>query len=247
MKTIHAFMIICVSLTPLLATASDHNLESITANKQQSLQKTITDSIKLFEQTNKQHWSYKITRYENEEGDITSSTEQYSPSNSIATSWKLIEKNGEQPNQKQLHAFIKHKRKLAQKDNVQGNISVPLRDMIDINSLALITENEQYLELQFNVKLSQFDDESLEKLNGYLQYNKKQAYIEKIVIINQAPFSPIFSANISDFKLSFSFIRLNNSILENQQRMVMKGTFAIFTDIDEVSIDNYTDYKQQIF
>lgn len=247
MKNISALMIICVWLVPLLSVASEQSLKVITAANLEYLQKKVDDGITLFEQTNKQHWSYKVTRYENEEGDITSSTERYSPSHSIATSWKLLEKNGEQPSQKQLNAFFKNKRKLAKKENVQGSMSVPLRDMIDISSLAIVSENKQYLELQFNVNLKQFDDDSLKKLTGHLQYNKKQAFIEKIIIVNQEPFSPVFSANISDFEISFSFIRLNNSILAHQQRMTMKGTFAIFTDIDEVSIDSYTDYKQHIF
>ena len=53
-----------------------------------------------FENTNKELWSYKISRYENEEGNISSSIEQHF--SQARERWILRQINGQLPTKKQI-------------------------------------------------------------------------------------------------------------------------------------------------
>ncbi|MDC0601386.1 hypothetical protein OAP14_00005, partial [Aliiglaciecola sp.] len=56
-------------------------------------------------------------------------------------------------------------------------------------------------------------------------------------------FSPMFSAKITDFKLTITFDKIDSYILPLQNKLSMKGTFAFFTDIDEESLDTFSEYR----
>jgi len=43
--------------------------------------------------------------------------------------------------------------------------------------------------------------------------------------------------------ITFSFVKIDQAILPNQQKMVMKGRFALFAEIDENSTDTYSNYE----
>jgi hypothetical protein len=70
-----------------------------------SLKETMNHAIIKVEQTQKQLWSYEVSRYENEEGDISSSIEQHSPQSNEP--WLLKKINGKSPSQKQMKNFVK--------------------------------------------------------------------------------------------------------------------------------------------
>jgi hypothetical protein len=46
-------------------------------------------------------------------------------------------------------------------------------------------------------------------------------------------------------RLTFSFARIDDVILFREHALQMKGTFAYFVEIDEVSKDTYFDYQYQ--
>lgn len=210
------------------------------ANQSITPQEKINLAITKFEQTKQEDWAYKITRYENEEGDITSSIEQYNPIETPKSQWKLIRFNGSFPSQNQVKEFTE--KKLAQRQEKSSNYSVPLRELINTESLTLSSETANYITMKFDVYLKKLGKDSKGKLTGSLTYNKQLAFIEEINIVNNSEFSPIFSANITDFKLTFTFTNISNNILPLQQNMAMKGTFAFFTEINEVSTDTYSNY-----
>ncbi len=58
-----------------------------TTNKESSerftLKEKVTQAITKFEGTTREHWAYQVSRYENEEGDITSSIEGFGPNPDI--------------------------------------------------------------------------------------------------------------------------------------------------------------------
>jgi hypothetical protein len=57
-----------------------------------SFKEKVNRAIIKFENTNEELWSYKISRYEDEEGDISSRIEQHSPQSS--SRWLLKQING---------------------------------------------------------------------------------------------------------------------------------------------------------
>ena len=209
---------------------------------QQYLQQTISQAITEFEQTSRKDWSYRISRYENEEGDITSSIEQFDPLKDQPKQWSLLQINGQTPTEKQAKKFVKSKRKNAD-DSDQQSFSVKLRDIIQLDSLQLVSEDHESIKASFDVYLSQLGEEATESLQGSLIFMKDRQFIETIEISNKGEFSPLFSAEITDFKLTFRFLKIDTAILPQQNDLAMKGTFAFFTEIDEVSTDTYSDYQ----
>lgn len=206
------------------------------------LQSTIAAAISQFEQRSRRDWAYRVDRYENEEGDISSSIELYDPANAPDSQWQLLSINGRTPDNKQQRKFAAAKQQQA-KAAGQQSFSVTLSELIQLDSLQLTFDSPQYLQASFGVHLSQLGNDVSKKLQGSLRFNKTLHYIDSIEISNTANFSPLFSANISEFNLTLRFTKIDNAILPQQQQMRMKGTFAFFTQIDEVSTDTFSDYR----
>lgn len=204
-----------------------------------SLKDTVNSAIIKFEHTKRELWSYKISRYEDEEGDITSSIEQYLPK--ASERWLLKKINGQLPTKKQMNNFAKNKNKQEQ----EGNIQLKLRQLIDLESLSLVSTDDKNIVMGFNVYLKKLGQDAVGKLQGELTYQKEKQFIEKISIWNNAEFSPMFTANITDLAITFTFTNIDGAVLSKQTEMKMKGSFAYFTEINETSQDVFSDYQYQ--
>ncbi len=203
----------------------------------------VNSAILKFEKTDKTRWSYLLSRYEDEEGDITSSIEQYSPQDSEP--WLLKQLNGELPTEKQIKQFAEKKQtQQSTKNGVQNN-RLKLRKLINQNSLSLVSTHEKYLVMAFEVSLNRLGKDAIGKLQGELTYQKEKQFIEKISIWNNAEFSPMFTANITELAITFSFLEINGAVLIKQNEMKMKGSFAYFTEINETSLDKFSNYVYQ--
>jgi len=207
------------------------------------LKEKINNAIVKFEQTNKNLWAYQISRYEDEEGDISSSIEQHSPQANIP--WSLKKINGQLPTKKQVENFSQKKQE--QSDNVQTdqNVKLSLRKLINHESLSLVSTDDKYIVMAFNVHLKKLGEDSVGKLQGQLSYHKESKFIEKISIWNNADFSPMFTANITDLAINFTFFHIDGAVLAKENEMKMKGSFAYFTEINETSLDSFSDYLYQ--
>jgi hypothetical protein len=201
----------------------------------------VHEAIVKFENTQREHWSYSISRYENEEGDITSSIEQYSPRaySKNGETWLLKQINGEEPTPKQVKNFAEKKHS----DENKTNIKLKLRDLINQESLSLVSSDENSIVMAFNVQLKKLGKDSVGKLQGNLIYQKDKEYIEKISIWNNAEFSPMFTANITDLAITFTFVEIDGAVLAKENEMKMKGRFAYFTEINETSLDRFSGYQ----
>ena len=233
-----AVAVFIFTMSSAFANANANDVE-----KRNSFKEKIHQAIVKFEQTDRKHWGFTVNRFENEEGDITESIEQFTPNTDINKRWLLISANGEKATKKQQEKFLKTKREQAKGSN---SYSVKLREIINQDTLALQSETSTHIQMSFQVTLSQFGDETKGKLGGLLSYNKQGAFIETITITNNAPFSPMFSAAINELHLTFSFIQIDEAVLFSEHALKMKGTFAYFVEIDEVSKDTYFDYQYQV-
>ncbi len=203
----------------------------------------VNNAIIKFENTKKERWSYKISRYENEEGDISSSIEHHLPL--AGEPWLLSQINGQLPTKKQIKKFTKNKQAQSKTKNKGGNTQLPLRQLINQESLSLVSNDEHHIVMAFNVHIKKLGKDAIGKLQGKLVYQKDKQFIEKITIWNNADFSPMFTANITDLALTFTFLHIDGAILAKENEMKMKGSFAYFTDINETSIDSFSDYLYQ--
>ncbi|MGP9802011.1 hypothetical protein [Rheinheimera sp. NSM] len=213
---------------------------------QHSIGQLISRAIADFEQRGRADWSYRVSRYENEEGQISSSIALFEPTKATGQQWTLLSLNGQPPDNKQLRKFAEKKlaeTKQKQTENGgQQSFSVKLRDLIQLDSLQLLSNNTQRFHAGFAVYLSQLGAEASQHLQGSLIFDKQQHYIESIEITNTASFSPLFSAEIKEFKLTLDFIKIDAAVLPARQELTMKGRFAFFSTIDEVSTVSFSDY-----
>ena len=201
-----------------------------------SFKEKVDRAIIKFENTNKQLWSYNISRYENEEGDISSRIEQHLPQ--ANEPWLLKQINGQPATHKQIKKFAK-------KQQQTKNIQFKLRELINQHSLSIVSTNEKHIVMAFNVFMKKLGKDPIGKLQGTLIYQKEQQFIQQISIWNNAAFTPMFTANITDLAITLSFININGAILAKQNEMKMKGSFAYFTDINETSLDTFSNYLYQ--
>lgn len=208
-----------------------------------SIKEKINNAIVKFEKTERERWSYRISRYENEEGDITSSIERYSPQSNEP--WLLEQINGEQPTKNQMKHFTKKKAEQSTKKTQGSNIQLKLRELINQESLSLVSIDENNIVMAFDVNLKKLGEDSMGKLQGQLTYQKDEQFIEKISIWNNAEFSPMFTAKITDLAITFIFSHINGAVLNKHNEMKMKGSFAYFTEINETSLDVFSDYQYQ--
>lgn len=237
------YWLLVISLTlssDLIASNQKNQEETINNGEQSQIHQSISQAILRFEQTARTDWSYSISRFEDEEGEISSSLEQFNPAAETGKQWSLLRINGELPSKKQTQKFAKSKDKESKN---QHNFSLKLRELIQIESLQLVSEDEKVLQLSFNVYLEQLGHEKSKKLKGRLSYSKAHQFIERIEITNVADISPIFSANITKFTLTLEFIKIEAAVLPKQHNLEMEGTFAFFTDIKEVSKDTFSNYQ----
>ena len=207
------------------------------------LKEKVNRAIQKVENTERKLWSYNVSRHEDEEGEVSSSIEQYSPQ--ASDQWSLKEINGELPTKKQIKHFSKKKKEQSNTAEQEGNIQLKLRELINEESLSLISTDEKNVVMAFNVYLHKLGEDSKGKLQGQLTYQKDNQFIETISIWNNAEFSPMFTATITDLAITFTFSHINGSVLTKQNEMKMKGSFAYFTEINETSLDVYSDYQYQ--
>lgn len=218
---------------------------SVSANEietnQTQLREQIQQAIKDHELTPRKQWAFEVRNYENEEGDISSSVASYNPQRDKEQRWQLLSIDGETPSQKQQRKFSK--RQNSEDKEKQQSYRFKLRDIIQLDSLQLASEDEKRYQANFKVELEKLGKKASKKLQGVLTYNKENEFIEKVVITNTDSFSPVFSADIKEFSLSFDFSKIQNAILPQKYHLSMKGTFAFFTEIDEVSTNTFSDYR----
>lgn len=252
--TKYRLLYLCLGLTAQPVEAEPQRIEQVLTDTalaaqvdgQHSIGQLISRAITDFEQRSRADWSYRVSRYENEEGQISSSIALFEPTKATGQQWTLLSLNGQAPDNKQLRKFAEKKlAEIKQKQTEKGgqqSFSVKLRDLIQLDSLQLLSGDKQRFHAGFTVYLSQLGAEASQHLQGSLIFDKQQHYIESIEITNTASFSPLFSAEIKEFKLTLGFIKIDAAVLPARQELTMKGRFAFFSTIDEVSTVSFSDY-----
>ncbi|WP_202261859.1 MULTISPECIES: hypothetical protein [unclassified Alteromonas] len=226
-------------LAPCNALGVDEVTKSEFSPLPDNYKKAIAEAITNFENTPINQWAYRVTRYENEEGKVTSSVEAYSPNEMGSAQWTLLQKNKQVPSQKALKAFEKQKQK--QKQNT--NIALKLSELIKLDSLLMSSASESEVLANFDVNFEKLGEDASKLLNGQLTYNVTNKFIKKITITNTESFSPVFAATINTLKVDMTFFKNGEAILPESITMTMQGRFAVFSEINEVSSDTYSHFR----
>ncbi len=230
-------------------TAPESNFESGSLAKSsqiqyssRSLDADLEFALNQIESTALQNWSYRVSRYENEEGTVSSSLESFDPRRQFDDRWQLEQINDQPPTAKQQQDFKTRKVKAAKNEDSKS-VSIRLRDLIQADTLQWTFEDTTTVHGQFDVFLARLGEDASKKLTGKLKLNKEHGHIETLTVTNSEAFSPMFSANITDFTLSFRFEKHSDAVLLVEQNLAMQGTFAWVTQINEVSKDRFFDYQ----
>jgi len=221
-------------LTSYKAQASEITSNSLMVEK-------VEQAIGQLQQTKRKNWAYQVSHYENEEGDITQSIESYNPLRPSSEHWILLSIGGKAPTQKQQQKFMADKNKPTEKD--KNSLQIRLDELIQLDTLEIKTVDPTQFTASFDVYLERLGDKASKSLTGLLTYDRTQEFIRHIEISNKDLFSPVLTAEITEFNLLLSFKKLNDRILPHEKNMQMKGSFAFFTEIDEVSTVTYSNYQ----
>ena len=202
----------------------------------------VLEALSKFENTPRAEWGYQVERYENEEGDVTSSIERYQPGAEGMGRWLLLESNGKTPTDKEAEKFAKGKLKQEQKKGSEQGLSLSLRKLIRQDTLVLLSEDNNHFTMGFKVNIDRLGEDAQEKLKGSLTYNKERQFIESVDITSTDSFSPMFMVSITSFNMSLHFLKIGDAILPKENQMQMKGKMSFLTEIDEYSVDTFSDY-----
>lgn len=132
----------------------------------QNFKTTIVQAISEFESTQLSQWSFQISRYENEEGDETSSVERFNPQNVGATRWQLLQLNNRAPTASEQRDFQQRKQ------DSDSSISLRLSELIQVDSLVLVSEDNIHIRASFDVYLERLGADASEHLQGTLAFAK---------------------------------------------------------------------------
>lgn len=72
------------------------NAEKLSDFNEGAAKQKIALAIERFKQTDRKNWAYKLARYENEEGDVTCSLEQFLPKKNNVATMAVSEKRWQQ-------------------------------------------------------------------------------------------------------------------------------------------------------
>lgn len=245
MKILRTFMPVFTAFALSISPAVTQSAPTISADVSippERLQTLISDAITWFEHPSRQQWGFQVARFEDEEGEITRRTERYSPQMPRGSRWSLISVDGKIPDEKQLSAYAK-RRKKPEKDGREAGFTIKLRELIQLDQLQLTQASAESLIVRFPVHIDRLGKKTSEKLSGSLVYNIPEQFIESIQIHNLEPVSPVLGAYIDDFRLTLDFVKIQDTVLPKKQQLDMSGTWAFFKEIKEVSQDTYSHFQ----
>lgn len=202
----------------------------------------ISAAIDRFEQNSLQEWAFCLASSENEEGDLTSSTECFDPSLPPSQQWQLRLKNGQYPSAAAKRSYLATKQQQAKKGK-SFNLTLKLSRLVLHDTVQFVDEDASHWYGRFDVHIEKLGAAASKQLRGQLRFNKAGNFIEQIEITNSGPFTVMLGTKIQHFRLQLDFIELEYVVLQRQQEMVMQGTFAFVTTIDEVSQDVFSDFR----
>lgn len=188
------------------------------------------------------HWAYSETA--TEEGVTV--VGRYDPRRPVGSRWALVSVDGRQPTPEELEDYLEDK------DDDQGNErdddDNDARDFVNVDSLQLLEETNQYWLFDFTPNLDDEDDDTrefMDQVTGTLKVVKDGLYVESLELRNERPIKPAFSVKISRFftRLTFGPAAAGGPIVPKTMDVQVKGRAAVLIRFDEAESIHYSDYE----
>lgn len=203
-------------------------------------------SIKQFEQTDINLWSYTLNTYETDGGVPFTTKEQFNPKLATKDQWQLIKRNKKEPTAKQKLAYQQSKIERIEKENGNSsadNMGINLSELIALDTLVLTSTDENTYTYSFKPQMDDMGEDTADNFDGIIRFDRKAQYIKQIEIKNNKSFSPELVATIKSFNLIYDFIKINNTVLPSELKTKVKGSLGFFIKFDEESFERFEDYQ----
>ena len=194
----------------------------------------IESTLKQIERTKSDTSAYKTTKIENINGDVSNVIATYDPRRKPQTPWHLITIDGDKPSKDQKEDFL---------ISIDDSKPTKLNDFIDINSLKLKEDGENTITFYFEGRNKKFGDSVIGKLDGTIVLDKRENTLLSMIVVNNSKFSSKYTVDISHWSMKFEFARHGGFIIQTSQKAEMKGTIALFVDLDVNASVAYSNYE----
>lgn len=210
--------------------------------KLKTYKEIILSSLSSADNTQNGSWSYKINKTLTVNGETNITIENFFPNKNTYQQWSLEKINDDTPNKKQLKEYLADKQEEID-EGILSSADKSLLKLIDINSLKVEKSNNEIIQLSFNGFYPKFGDDAKGKIDGLLTLDLKKHYVSLMKLESNDEFTAKVILNIEQWQISLLFNKHEQTIVLKERQLNMKGTVAIFKDI-EVSADvTFDDYQ----
>lgn len=198
----------------------------------------ITASLESAEQTQNGMWSYRLVKDLNIDGEKIISVEKYLPSNDSNDKWVLEALNHQKPSNDDISQYLDDKADDAEEAVMRNKFL----NFVDIDSIKIKEEHDDYVLLSFNGFYPKFGDAAKGKIDGTLTLDKHKAYVTHLELRNNDEFTAKVILGIEKWHLKISFDKTKSVIFQRSRISTLQGTAMMFADVN-VTIDlASTDY-----
>jgi len=162
---------------------------------------------------------------------------RHDPRNNEDERWTLISVDGRMPTEDELSEFAN------KKDEHETSDSSQRVDIVDVDTVELLEETEEYWLLNF---IPDEDEvEFIDNVDATVKIIKDGRYLEAIDLRNNADITPGFGTKIGTFRLHFEFgpATEGGPIVPRNMAIQVSGRALLFFGFDETEIIEYSDFE----
>lgn len=202
----------------------------------------VVDSLRGFENNNKEQWAYTIARESGSGKEKYTSVETYSPNN--PKHWTLVKEYDKEPSENRISEYNDIKAAEQKQTQQQAQpAEQKLIDMIQLDSLALLASEQDQVHLAFTPKMLNMHPAAVAKLTGLLILDRKHKYVRQMRISNIDTLKPAENVSLSYFAMDFQFTLANKQMLPKEVTIDFKGKMDANRAISQHSKESYFDYQ----
>lgn len=165
--------------------------------------------------------------------------ESYNPMASKGK-WQLLTVNNEQAAPERIKNYDKEKNISADPKRESRRFEFNENTMQDFQ---IMKETDD--EIVFSFNLITEENDKIDQLKGKITLQKDPGWIQRIIVYNQAPFSPALPVKIYTFRMNMEYQRLKdtNAIKLKTIQTRIKARAFVFKKIDTKVTEEYYNYK----
>ncbi len=203
----------------------------------------LKSSLGSFAANKRDNWSYTVFRELGTGKEKLTQVERYHADKPKGKRWQLLKEYGKTPSDNRRAEYLDLKQKQAKQNGQTSQPQQSLLAMIAMDSLSIVTQDQQTISLSFTPILPNMPPQALSKLTGFIVIDKAKRYVRKMSIRNLDELAVAPDTKLSYFAMKFDFVLLNKVMLPNSISIDFKGKMGLDRDIGQHSYEQYSRYK----